>query len=280
MRDNPLVPLPAKVLARTEEAPGSFTLTVKYESRHSPGQFVQLSLPGAGECPISIASYNHQTMELNINKVGNVTAALERVNAGDTVFIRGPYGNGYPMKELIGKNLILVGGGCGAASIRGIVHYLKSHLRDYGKIRSFMGFRSHDLILFRREINSWKETGELNISLDTANGINDKPDVKNVEVQAGSARLTCEVGFVTKMLAEAKFHTENTAVLMCGPPLMIKFSLQALKKHGFKDNQIYVSAERLMYCGIGKCCHCMIHGRFTCIDGPVFRLDELGGDIG
>ncbi len=280
MKDNPLVPLPSRVIARTEEAPGSFTIIVEYKSEHLPGQFVQLSVLGIGECPISIASYNPNVMELNINKVGNVTAALERVNLGDTVFIRGPYGNGYPMKDLIGKNLILVGGGCGAASIRGIVHYLKSHRGDYGKIRGFMGFRSHDLILFRREINSWKEIGELNISLDTAKGISDKPDVKIVEVQAGSARLTCEVGFVTKMLAEARFDTENTAVLMCGPPLMIQFSIQALKKHGFKDNQIYVSAERLMYCGIGKCCHCMIHGRFTCLDGPVFRLDELGGDIG
>lgn len=277
MSDNPLLPTAAKVIARREEAPGSFTLKVKYESEHVPGQFVQVSVLGTGECPLSIASYDQQTIDLNVNRVGNVTAALQSIQEGDTLFVRGPYGNGYPMEELKGKNIILVGGGCGVASLRGIVHYLGENKNDYRSIRTFIGFRSHDMVLFRDELNDWGKIGELNVSLDTAEGASKDKDAKQVDVNAGKGKLTCEVGFVTKMLAEAEFDLKDTTVLMCGPPLMIKFSIKELKKQGFTDQQIYVSAERLMYCGIGKCCHCMIEEKFTCLDGPVFRLDTIEG---
>lgn len=276
MSGNPLLPIAAKVIARKEEVPGSFTLTVGYESNHVPGQFVQVSVLGTGECPISIASCDTNVLQLNINRVGNVTSALQRVRQGETIFIRGPYGKGYPMEELEGKRLILIGGGCGVASIRGVVHYLLRNKDRYKDVRTFVGFRSHDLILFREELPSWEGVGELNISLDTAKGITENPSVKQVNVALKKGAVSCEVGFVTKMLHDATFDTKNTAVLMCGPPLMIKFSIKELKKHGFTDDQIYVSAERLMYCGIGKCCHCMIHGKFTCLDGPVFRLDTIG----
>lgn len=277
MSDNPLIPIAAKVIGRRNEAPGSFTLKVKYKSEHMPGQFVQVSVLGTGECPISIASYDHKIMDLNINRVGNVTAALKGVQEGDTIFVRGPYGKGYPLEDLKGKNIILIGGGCGVASLRGIIHYLKANQNDYRSIRTFIGFRSHDMVLFRDELEQWKDIGELNISLDTAEGASKDKGAKQVEVTVGGGKLTCGVGFVTKMLAEAEFNTKDSAILMCGPPLMIKFSIKELKKHGFTDQQIYVSAERLMYCGIGKCCHCMIEEKFTCLDGPVFRLDTIKG---
>lgn len=273
---NPLMPIASRVLVRRDEAPGSFTIVAEYASDNKPGQFVQVSLPGMGECPISIASNDQKRLELNINRVGNVTSALQRVRQGETLFIRGPYGKGYPMEELEGKRLILIGGGCGVASIRGVVHYLLRNKDRYKDVRTFVGFRSHDLILFREELPSWEGVGELNISLDTAKGITEDPSVKQVNVALKKGAVSCEVGFVTKMLHDATFDINDSAVLMCGPPLMIKFSIRELKAHGFRDNQIYVSAERLMYCGIGKCCHCMIHGKFTCLDGPVFRLDTLG----
>ncbi len=277
MTDNPLMPKAAKVTKRIDEAPGSFTLTVDYHSDNLPGQFVQVSIPGMGEAPISIASHDRKRLDLNINRVGNLTTAFEKVKEGDTLFVRGPYGNSYPLDEMKGKNVVLVGGGCGVASLRGMVHYMQQHPKDFGNVRTFVGFRSHDLILFRDDLESWKDVGELNVSLDTSEGATDDQDAKSVDVNVGSAKMACEVGFVTKLIKDSKFDTSDTIILMCGPPLMIKFSIKELKAHGFTDEQIYVSAERLMYCGIGKCCHCMIEEKFTCLDGPVFRLDTIGG---
>ena len=222
---------------------------------------MQVTLPRVGECPISISSYTGEELELNIKQVGNMTNALAQLHKGDKVYIRGPYGKGYPVKELKGNNLIMIGGGCGIAPLKGIIEYVERHRHDYGRIQLFFGCRTPEDLLFKEHHDRWKENFDLNLSVDT------------------NPANTCfegNVGFVTTMLEKAALDPKNSVAFMCGPPKMMAAAAGVLLPKGFHGDQIFISAERLMYCAIGKCCHCMIRGKFTCIDGPVFRYDEIG----
>ncbi|MBC8495301.1 FAD/NAD(P)-binding protein [archaeon] len=225
-----------------------------------PGQFVQVSIPGIGEAPISSASYNKKELDLNFRVVGSVTEALNKFKKGDKVYLRGPYGNGYPMEKFKGQNLILVGGGCGVAPLRGIIEYIDKHREDYKHVELFFGFRTPSDVLFKNEVLEWSKRYNLNLSVDKA------PE-ENL--------FHCPVGFVTQILERVNISNENSSVLMCGPPIMIDKSIEIIKQKGFTDEQIWVSLERHMKCCTGKCGHCMINGKYVCSDGPVFRYDEV-----
>ncbi len=233
------------------------------KSLTAPGQFVQISVPGIGEAPISICSSSDKHLQLNIREVGNVTSALSKIKKGDKVFLRGPYGKGYPVKEIKGNNLVLVGGGCGVAPLKGVLDYIEAHRSDYKEIFLFVGYRSPDDIIFKREIETWQKKYNLHVTVD-----------KN---QHGDFCYTAKEGFITQALDDAKISNENIVAMLCGPPLMMNKVIEILQKKGFHDDQIFISAERLMYCAIGICCHCMIRDKYTCLDGPVFRYDEIKG---
>ena len=262
-QENPYLPKAYKVLEFFRESVDTFTIKVDMQVKHDPGQFVQVSLPGIGESPISICSHSDKYMNLNIREVGNVTKALSKLRAGDTVLIRGPYGRGYPMTAFHGNDLIIIGGGCGVAPLKGIIDYAEQHDADFGRITLFLGYRSPNDILFTRELEGWKQRHHVKISVD-----------KN---QHHEFCYDAREGFITEALKEAELDNRNKLVFICGPPIMMKFVIDILNKKGFHDDQIYVSAERLMYCALGVCCHCMIRDKFTCVDGPVFRYDELKG---
>lgn len=259
--ENQYLPRPFKVLDYFRETADNFTIRIDMKVAHEPGQFVQLSIPGIGEAPISICSDSRAYIELNIREVGNMTKTLARLKAGDTVHARGPYGHGYPMDALKGNSLVIIGGGCGVAPLKGIVDYVERHRSDYGDVILFLGYRSPNDILFKREIEEWRQLYKLQISVD-----------KN---QHAEFCYNAKEGFVTEHLKAANLTNANKVVFVCGPPVMMKFVIDILKSKGFHDDQIFISAERMMYCGIGICCHCMIHGKFTCMDGPVFRYDEI-----
>lgn len=263
---NSYVPVKAKVLEYVRESPDTFTIKIDYKCDHPVSGFVMLSLPGMGECPISICSFSNQYIKLNIREVGNVTRHLGELKVGDEVLVRGPYGKGYPMDLLKGNNLVIVGGGCGVAPLKGIIEYVESHRSDFRNIHLIFGFRTPKDILFKKEMNDWKNKYDLLLTVD-----------KNEDPQPGEACYSGNVGFVTNALKNKNITNENTVAFICGPPIMIKFVIQILKDKGFHKDQIFISAERLMNCGIGICGHCMIHGKYTCLDGPVFRYDELEG---
>jgi len=265
--NNPYLPTPCKVMEFFRESGDNFTITIESSMDPQPGQFVQVSLPGIGECPISIASHNQEHIKLNIRQVGNMTNALAKLRTGDTLFIRGPYGNSYPMEQLVGNNLVFIGGGCGVAPLKGIVDYVENHREAYKDIHLIFGFRSPDDILFRRESTLWRKQYHMVVSVD-----------KDPHQGDNTSCYTGPVGFVTEVLKTQRIAPTNTVVFVCGPPIMMKFVIQILKDKGFHDDQIFISAERLMYCAIGKCCHCMIRGKFTCMDGPVFRYDQVAND--
>tara|TARA_B100000315_G_C14382742_1_gene498229 strand:- start:15 stop:809 length:795 start_codon:yes stop_codon:yes gene_type:complete len=260
---NPYLPKPVRIISFKRESSDTFTLRLGLRVKHEPGQFLQVSIPGIGEVPISFASYSDKHVELSIHKVGNVTNALGKLKKGDKLLVRGPYGKGYPMEELKGKSLVIMGGGCGVAPLKGVIEYVEEFKKDFDDVILFLGFRSVDDILFKENLSNWKKKFCVNTSVDK------KPAKTCFDVK---------VGFITKLIEKSRLESDNSVALMCGPPIMINFIIKILKDKGFKDNQVFVSAERMMNCGIGVCGHCMIHGKYTCKDGPVFRYDEIKND--
>lgn len=258
--DNVYLPQPIKVLENIRETAENFRLILDIPYKNEPGQFVQISLLGIGEAPISIASYGRDYLMLHIREVGMVTRALSRVKPGETVFIRGPYGNTYPMKEAEGKNLIVVGGGCGVASVKGVFDYLERNRDKYKEVAAFIGYRSSKDVIFPDFVESWQKMMHVFVSLDT--------------LQSGTCYNASE-GFVSDLVKKTELPKGDTVAIVCGPPIMMKLSGKALLEKGLAEDKLYVSEERLMYCATGTCCHCMIGSKFTCRDGPVFRWDEL-----
>jgi len=261
---NPYIPSETKVLEFYRESPDNFTLTLEMKLKHDPGQFVQVSLPGIGECPISICSYSGEHLKLNVRQVGNMTNAMTRLKKGEKIWVRGPYGHGYPMKVLKGNNILMIGGGCGVAPLKGIIEYVEHNRDSYKDINLVFGFRSPNDILFQRESRDWTRKYKMVVSID-----------KDPHASDVAACYTGPVGFVTDILKKQTISPTNCVAFVCGPPIMMRYVIEILKGKGFHDDQIFISAERLMYCAIGKCCHCMIRGKFTCMDGPVFRYDEV-----
>jgi len=257
--NNVYLPEPVKVLENRRETSENFRLILDIPFKSDPGQFVQISLLGIGEAPISIASWNRDHLMLHIREVGTVTRALSRVKPGDTVFIRGPYGNTYPIKEAEGRNLVVVGGGCGVASVKSVFDYLERNRGKYNDVAAFIGFRNSKEVLFADFIDEWRKSMRVYVSLDTLK----------------DSWFSAHEGFVSDSIKAVELPKGDSVAIICGPPIMMKVSAKALLEKGVRPDGIYVSEERLMYCATGTCCHCMIGPKFTCKDGPVFRWDEL-----
>ncbi len=223
-----------------------------------PGQFFELSILGVGECPLASCSYNPQQIDMLIRNAGGVTNALFNLKKGDSVFIRGPYGKGFPLKELEGKNLIMMAGGTGIAPITSLINYAEQNMQKFKSIKIYFGFRNEDYILLKDKIDKWKKIFNVTITLDEKS--------KNPEYS---------YGFVHQLIEKEKPDLNNTLVLMCGPEIMMSSCTSTLNKLGLKNNQIYWSMERRMECGFGNCGRCLIQDVYVCKDGPVFRYDFI-----
>ncbi len=265
---NPYIPTPKKVIYYYRESHDSFTIRLDWKLTHGVGQFVFCSLPGIGEAPISICSHNENYVELNIREVGNVTKHLANLKEGTQLLVRGAYGTEYPMPDMKGKNLFIVGGGCGVAPLKGIIEYVEANRKDFKDVHLLFGFRNPGEILFSKHFDDWNSKFKTRLSFD---------ELKEGE-SVGVSCLSGSQGFVTQLVDDNIKDNANNIAILCGPPIMIEKTIEKLKAKNFADDQIYLSAERLMYCGIGKCGRCMIHGKYTCLDGPVFRYDQLKDD--
>ncbi|MBO8449504.1 MAG: FAD/NAD(P)-binding protein [Spirochaetes bacterium] len=230
---------------------------------HIPGQCAMLSVPGVGEAMISITSSPTETyyMEFSVKKCGHLTSWLHAAEPGQQITVRGPYGNGFPVDtELKGKDLLFIAGGIGLAPLHSVINYVRAKPENYGKVQVVYGARSKaDLVDYREILEEWESdpSVEVNLTID-----NPQPEWDG------------HVGFIPNYVKELNPDTGKT-VLMCGPPVMIKFTLAALKELGFKENQVYTTMELRMKCGIGKCGRCNIGPKYVCKDGPVFRFDQL-----
>lgn len=239
---------------------------LKENFHFEPGEFVLISVFGVGEAPFSISSSPfNKNFEISVRKVGNVTNALFKLKENDVVGVRGPYGKGYPMEELEDKNIVLVSGGCGLAPLKSLVEYILKKRDRYGKLTLLYGAKTPQQIMYKKEISKWSKTKDFNVYLTV-----DKPDKK----------WRGEVGVVTKLIE--KINLQNSIVCICGPPIMMKFSVQVLKERGVEEEDIFVSLERKMQCGLGVCCHCNVNEIYVCRDGPVFRYFDIKdlGELG
>jgi anaerobic sulfite reductase subunit B len=257
MQINPFQTKNVKILDVKVQTADTKLFKLDYKIKHGPGQFAMVGKLGKGSCPISICSSSSKYVELCIRNVGNVTNFISQLKTGDKLEIRGPYGHGYPVDDFIGKNIVVIGGGTGTAPMRGVILYLEKHRNKFSRIDMFLGFRSPDEILFKSDIKRWEKLFNLYLTVDKA----DKKWKGNK-------------GFIMPLLEKAKINKTNTIVVTCGPPIMIKFIIDKLKKMGFGDRQIYVSFERLMHCGVGKCGHCAVGGKLVCKHGPVFNYAD------
>jgi sulfhydrogenase subunit gamma (sulfur reductase) len=230
---------------------------------HLPGQFAEISIYGIGEAPISISSAPTEKafFEMGIRQVGDVTTALHKMAVGDKVGVRGPFGTTFPVKTAMkGKDLLFVCAGIGMIPLRSAITYVLGHRKDYGQVFILSGTRTPAFRLFSDELEAWGKEKDVRI-LETV----DQPD----DGWPGS------VGVITTLFSKISFNAKKTVALICGPPVMYKFALLELRKFKMSDHDIYVSLERNMKCGVGKCGHCQINGLYTCQDGPVFRYSDI-----
>ena len=230
---------------------------------HRPGQCAMLSIPGVGEAMFSITSSptNTEYMEFAIKKCGCVTDWLHQAEVGQQITIRGPYGKPFPVDDVFaGKNLLFIAGGVGLAPLRSVINYCRHYRERYGDIDIVYGSRSkEDLLDYREIIEEWSTDAGVNVHLTI-----DNPQ----------ENWNGHVGFVPNYVKELGFDTDKTAII-CGPPIMIKFTLEGLVDLGFDKTQVYTTLELRMKCGVGKCGRCNVGAKYVCKDGPVFRCDEL-----
>jgi len=263
------LPQPATVLKAEPmtamEAFFQFKLDSGDELGHMPGQFVEISVPGFGEAPISVSSSPTRDggFELVVRRVGNLTRALHRMSTGDKVGIRGPFGTSFPVDgEMKGRDLLFICGGIGLVPVRSAIHYVLDNRDDYKDVKILFGTKSPAERLFLDELADWEA----------------RQDVEFLEtVDAADENWKGNVGVITTLLPKIELNPDTTTAIICGPPVMYKFAIWELYRMGMTAQNIYVSLERRMKCGVGKCGHCQVNGIYVCQDGPVFRLADIEG---
>lgn len=285
--DNPLTPLEAKILSIEDMTSIEKLFDVKLLDKqlaakftYKPGQFVEVSVPGVGEAPISICDYQRHPghLQLCIRRVGRVTEAIHRLGENDSIWIRGPYGNSFPMDTMQKHNLLLVAGGLGIAPLRGVLQYALANRAKFGQLTVLYGVRCYSMILFRDEfLRLFRQGDNLNVKFLIA--YEDEKDQQCYQL-ACERSDRCMSGLVTKLIIASDIKPKDTYALMCGPPVMYKFAVKELIQRGFTAEQIYMTMERRMKCGVGKCGHCIVGSgnsiKYICKDGPVFTyLDAL-----
>ncbi len=264
--ENPLVPQIVEVVKIIDETPDVKTFYVRDESgvpfNVMPGQLAMVSMLPIGEGMFSVSWQEEQDhLEFAIKSVGLMTSEIHRIEVGQKLGVRGPYGNGFPVEKCKGKDMLFIGGGIGLAPLRSFIKYCFKHREDYGKIQIIYGSRSYADLCFKEELfELWprEKDSETFVTID-------KPE----EGWEGN------VGFVPAYLEQLNPDPANKIAVICGPPIMIKFVLQSLEKMGYQDEQIITTLEMRMKCGIGKCGRCNIGSEYICLDGPVFDLAQL-----
>lgn len=238
--------------------------------RFRPGQFVQVSLFGAGEMPLSLPpSPTEGKTFFTVRRVGSCTAALHDLRPGEKFGVRGPYGNGFPMESFAGKNLVFVAGGIGLIPLRSCIMYALAHRESYGRIQIFLGARTPKDLMYRDNLREWEEAAGVECHLT---------------VDRGEDGWTGNVGVVGSLFKKegVRVPVENTVAFVCGPPVMFRFVIRDLSGMGIAEENIVSTLERYMKCGVGKCGHCCIGVAYVCVDGPVFtyrQIKKLGEDI-
>lgn len=235
----------------------------KYKMDFFPGQFVQISIPRYGEAPFGVCSsmFELSFFEITVRAVGLLTNQILKLKENDLIGIRGPFGLGYfPVSQFSKRNILIVAGGCGIAPLRSIILGKVYRPNQFKDIQVFYGAKYKDDLYYTDEYDKWKKQVDLHLTVD--------------QEKACKKDVVCEVGLITKLFAKVKIFSKPL-VFIVGPPVMAKFVVEELSKISIPDNDIYISMERRMHCGVGTCQHCGIEDKYVCSDGPVFVLSQL-----
>jgi len=271
-RHSPMRPYLGRLVGQREMATGIKLFQIELTepegqaafADYRPGQFAFFSVLGVGEAPFGITSIPSRgsVLEFAVNKLGHVTDALHELEMGDTVGVRGPLGNWFPLDEIKGKNVIFLGGGIGGAPLRPVINTILDNRDDYGQVSIFWAARNPSLLVFTDEYDKWWAAPgtELHLTVDQRDKV-----------------WTGNEGLITQLLEQVAPSPENAVTITCGPPIMIKFVTLSLGKLGFTLDQMWTTLEARMHCGIGKCGRCNLGEKLVCVDGPVFRQDEVAG---
>ncbi|GAA0068780.1 anaerobic sulfite reductase subunit AsrB [Clostridium sardiniense] len=258
MTNNDYIPFPSKILEVIEHTDIEYTFRMEFEGEVKPGQFFEVSIPRYGEAPISVSGIGENFVDLTIRRVGKVTNEIFKNYVGDKLFMRGPYGNGFDVDIYKNKELIVVAGGTGLSPVRGVVDYFATNTNETKGLTLITGFKSPKDMLFKEDLKRWNDKMNLIVTVDSA-----------------EEGYTGHTGLVTKFIPELDIKDkENVQIIVVGPPMMMKFTVMEFLKLGIKEENIWISQERKMCCGLGKCGHCKIDDTYICLDGPVFNYTK------
>jgi NAD(P)H-flavin reductase len=268
----PMLPQPYRITRVRQETYDTRTLEIEptdgsRSPRFLPGQFNMLYMFGVGEMAISISGDPawRSTTTHTIRAVGSATRALTSLKAGDTMGVRGPFGTAWPIEEMAGKDVVIVAGGIGLAPLRPAIYAALANRNKYNSVSLLYGARTPIDLLYTDELEQWQRRSDMYV---------------NVTVDSAGDNWGGNVGVVTTLIPKARFDEKNAVALVCGPEIMMRFTVMALQERGVPLESIYASMERNMKCGIGLCGHCQLGPDFICKDGPVFRFDHIAGVFG
>jgi len=266
---NIYLPYLAEITGIKQETPDVKTFKLRFMDQaagasfnYKPGQFIEFSVFGEGEATFCIANSptRNAAIECSVKKMGKVTQALHELDIKDTVGVRGPYGNGFPTEGMKGRNLLFVAGGIGLAPLRSLINYCLDNRNEFKAITIVNGARTSKDLVYKDEYEAWKNSPDTQLHLT---------------VDCNEENWTCMVGVVPKILDQLKPTCQDSVAILCGPPIMIKYTLPVLLKLGFCPEEIITTLEMKMKCGLGKCGRCNIGNLYICKDGPVFTYAQL-----
>ncbi|MEI7555249.1 FAD/NAD(P)-binding protein [Candidatus Chlorohelix sp.] len=262
-----MLPIPFVVEQVRKETNDTFTLLLEPVNGHSefrfqPGQFNMLYMFGVGEVPISISGdpSHPETLVHTLRAVGSVTNAMRMLKPGDKIGVRGPFGSPWPVDKAIGKDIVLITGGIGLAPLRPAIYHILANRPNYGKFVLLYGARTPQEVLYKSELAKWRSRFDMTVEVTT---------------DRATGSWMGDVGVVTTLIPRVPFDPHNAVALVCGPEIMMRYTIMELEKRGVPLDHIYVSMERNMQCAIGLCGHCQVGPVFVCKDGPVFRFDQI-----
>lgn len=260
--NNAYIPFLSEIKEVIKHTAIEYTFRMAYDGEVRPGQFFEVSIPKYGEAPISVSGIGDGTVDLTIRRIGRVTNEVFEHYAGEKLFLRGPYGNGFNLDDYKGKELVVIAGGTGLSPVKGIVDYFADHPDEVQGMTLIAGFKTPNDILFVEAFARWKKAMDVILTVDCA-----------------EEDTACQIGLVTQYIPQIKLQDlQNAAAVVVGPPMMMHFTTQGLLDRGFSEEQIWISHERKMCCGLGKCGHCKIDATYICLEGPVFNY-STGKDL-
>ncbi|NJD10657.1 MAG: hydrogenase [Gemmatimonadetes bacterium] len=264
-----LVPAIATILDQQDETPDTRTYRLRFRDDaqaerfdFQPGQFLELSVFGAGEAPFCLASSptRRGTIEVTVRRTGRVTDALAALGPGDEVGLRGPCGNGFDVTAAEGHDLVFVGGGIGLPPLRGLIWNVLDRREAFGNVTILYGARTPSLLVYKQELHEWGARADVEV---------------RITVDRAEPGWTGTVGMVPVLFDQVDLKPQSSLAYVCGPPIMISFVIQDLLARGFAPERIISTLERMMQCGVGKCNHCCVGSKYLCRDGPVFNFREI-----